>query len=351
LKKKIYLLVLFASIFTYQTLANLLALNSSLIAYGNIASPYLWITPTTYVATELGETFTININISNIDNLRAFEFKLGYNTTLLDVVQVAQGSFFPAPPNAIITKLETNETTGLVWVNISLSAFETPKSGSGTLTTITFTVTYAPSSPSMTWCALDLRESILYDGAMVQISHDSIDGLYFWKTMVLDPPGTGLLLDLTTQRGGEGPNASDGTFSLGEVVELIGHLTYDDEPVQQKLVSFEVRNPLDEVVMHRTAITDENGYARISFRIPFIPESVGTWTAISVGTVDSITIWDWISFIVESGPSVGGYATPIRKEHVPTQLIDIHLVVFAITVLSAMVVARRFRIVKIDVKH
>lgn len=351
MKKKIHLVILLTSLCVYQIIANLLASNDSLAAYGNtIATPYLWVTPTSYVATELGETFTIDISISNVDNLRAFEFKLSYNTTLLDAVQVAQGPFFSAPQGAFIIKLETNETTGLVWVNMSLSDLEASKSSSGTLATVTFIVTFAPSSPSRTWCVLDLQESVLYDSAKAQIPHDSIDGLYFWKTVLDDPSGTGLKFDLTTQKGGIGPNVTDGTFILGEVVDLIGYLTYNGDPVENKFVSFEVRNPLNEVVLPRVAITDKNGYAVIRFRIPALLKSIGTWTVISMASVSEQNVWDRTSFKVEKGP-VGGYTTLIKEEHVPILQMDIYSAILAIAVSLAITITRMHRIVKTSLKH
>ena len=351
MKKKSLLLILFASIFAYPIIANFFASGNLLVAYGNQSTkPYLLVTPTAYVASELGETFTIDVNIYNVENLHGFEFKMGYNTSILDVIQVSQGSFFPAPPDAIITKLEADETTGTAWVDVSLSAPEASRSGSGTLATVIFKVTFAPSLPSRTWCTIDICESILYDNTMTQIPHDTVDGLYFWKTVLDDPSGTSLLFDLTTQKGGIGPNVTDGTFVLGEVVELIGHLTYDDEPVQQKLVSFEVRNPLDEVVLQRVAISDEDGYARIDFRIPSLSTSIGTWTATSLVSVGDEIVWDWISFTVKE-VSVGGYATFIDKEQVSPPNMSMYVVILSATVSLIATILKMRKTAKITIKH
>jgi len=41
----------------------------------------------------VGQNFTININISNVTDLYGWEFKLGWNTTTLDVVEVYEGPF------------------------------------------------------------------------------------------------------------------------------------------------------------------------------------------------------------------------------------------------------------------
>jgi len=113
-----------------------------------------------------------------------------------------------------------------------------------------------------------------------------------------DPPLGGRLLDLYTQKGGKGPNEPGGEFVAGEMVYLISRVTYDDYPVQQKLVAFEVRSPLNETVVILVAATDQDGFAQISFRIPNIPSSNGTWTGISVVDIAGETVWDTISFRV-----------------------------------------------------
>ena len=347
MKKKIHLLILFVALFAYQIIANFFALNDSLVAYGNPSTnPYLWVTPTTYIATALGETFTIDINISNVDNLRAFEFKLSYNTTLLDTLEVDQGSFFPPPPSVSIAKLEADETAGLVWVSISLSNFETPKSGGGTLAVITFIAAFESSSHSGTYSVLDLHDTMLYDGNMASITHNSIDGLYFWQTPLDDPPGAGLLLDLITQRGGIGPNETDGTFILEEIVELSAHLTSNGEPIQQKAVAFEVLNPKNEVVLNRVTLTDENGYAIISFRIPAPLENIGIWTVFASASVSDSVVWDWLTFTVQSLPAVGGQMTLIPKDTESALQNDVYLTILVATVLLAIIINETKRVVK-----
>ena len=117
--------------------------------------------PPTYTATQLGEVFTINVNITNVDRMGAFQFKLGYNTTLLDAVwctltpisQQYSTSLMPTP---------WNETNGIVddqgyvvfgagWPD----DINNPFSGSGALLTINFTATVLGS------CTLDIYDTDL----------------------------------------------------------------------------------------------------------------------------------------------------------------------------------------------
>jgi hypothetical protein len=274
-----------------------------MIHANSVDCTYLSVTPPAYVSKALGEVFTIDTDISNVQNLRAFEFKLGYNTTLLDAVRVVQGPFFPPPPKSLIEKLEINEASGLVWVRISLPGSEPPIDGSGTLATITFKVTFAPTPPSNACCVLDLYDTFLYDHSMTAIAHDYVGGLYFCRSIQADPPVEGRLLDLYTNKGGIGQESPGGVFTLGEMVKLSAKLTYNDWPVQQKLVVIGVASPENVMILAVVATTDSTGVAATDFRIPALLESVGTWTAIAIGDVAEKAVWDFLTFEV-------AYVTP-----------------------------------------
>lgn len=283
---------------------------SDCMVYATLAvDAYVFVAPPVCVANALGEVFIVEMNISSAQNLRAFEFKLGYNATLLDALQVVQGPFFPSPPRASVERLEINETMGFVWIRISLPGSEPPIGGSGTLATITFNVTLAPVPPEEACCALDLYDTLLYDGSMKAIIHDSADGLYFWSSIQVDPPVEGRLLDINTQKGGIGQGTFGGTFMMGEMVELSVNLTYNGYPVGSKLVSFQVLNPKNKTILAQAAFSDSEGFAAINFSIAFITESLGTWTAFATAQVADEVVWDFLTFVViSSAPS-----SPIAK--------------------------------------
>ncbi len=289
---------------------SLLAINQfNPIAYGESAEPYLFITPPMYVAREIGELFDVAVNISGVENLRSLEFTVTYNKSLVDVAQVVQGPFFPPPPRSYF-EIEKNESLGFVRINMSLADSETPRSGNGTLAWISFRVVQGPESCVSS--PLVLQQTLLFNSALIPIAHDSVGAVYFWKSMQPDPPEEDRLLDLYTQKAGVGPNEEGGEFMTGQIVHLVSRVTYNSDPVQQKLVAFQVRNPIDETVLIETAITDENGLAIISFRIPVILSSNGTWTAISIVEIAEKTVWDTISFQVYFRIPVGGYSFPIK---------------------------------------
>jgi len=84
-------------------------------------------------------TFIINVTITNILNLYGYEFKVGYDTTVLTGLNIQLGSFFP--PNAIIWANTTDDVAGFVWFSATMP-FGSPSgiSGNGTLAIITFSV-------------------------------------------------------------------------------------------------------------------------------------------------------------------------------------------------------------------
>jgi hypothetical protein len=115
-----------------------------------------------------------------------------------------------------------------------------------------------------------------------------------------------------TPKGGKGEGQPDGNYTPGEDVQLISEVTYNGFPVQGKLVAFQVQNPSEQISILRTAITDQDGFATVSFRIPNVLDSLGTWIAISVVEIAENVAWDIVIFEVITTKPVGGFSTAIR---------------------------------------
>jgi len=129
-----------------------------------------------------------------------------------------------------------------------------------------------------------------------------------WKLLTVIPQPDGAAIDLYTQKGGQGPNQPDGAFMLGETVILTALLTYNEEPVQNKLVGFEVIDPTGEVATYRSSFTDANGLATVNFTIPFLclPNIFGTWIAWATASVSEQKVSDTVTFKVR-GPYIDVY--------------------------------------------
>lgn len=313
--------------------------NFWLVHADTVDGPYLLVTPPVCVAKVLGESFIVNVEVSNVQNLRAFEFKLGYNTTLLDVLGVVQGYFFPPSPKSSTEKLEINETVGFVWIRVSLSGSEPAKNGSGTLVRIAFSVSFNSNSSEEACCALNLYDTLLYDDSMATIVHSSAAGLYFFRRVQDDPPSDGRLLDLYTQKGGISQGVSSGAFTVGEMVELNVNLTYNGAPVEGKLVSIEVLGPKNESITGRVQKTTHGGFVTVNFAIPSISESLGTWTVVAIVDVAGKIVWDFLTFKVISPIPVGGYSIPIENSTITKPLVPYSILIVILA--GAFVTVRR----------
>lgn len=100
---------------------------------------------------------------------------------------------------------------------------------------------------------------------------------------------------------------------IGERVYLTARVTYNDYPVQQKLVAFGIQNPLNQTIS-RTAVTDEEGLATMTIEIPFVPSINGTWSAISLVDIAGEIVWDTISFRVTLEAPVGGFSFSMKRD-------------------------------------
>ncbi len=151
----------------------------------------------------------------------------------------------------------------------------------------------------------------------------------------------GAVLDIYTNRGGQGMHRPAGHFQLNEDVDMFGNVTYNDFPVQNKLVAFEVHNPLNETVTVQTGISDANGIADASFRIPDLPSSNGVWTVIGTVDIAGQNMTDTVTFPVGTAP-VGGYSIA-AEPHSKVYSQPIGLLVLILTAIVPMLRIKRFR--------
>jgi len=106
---------------------------------------------------------TINITVADIANLTAFQFYLGYNTTILDALTV---TVYPPFEGYI----RINETDGYVYVGRALPQGYPPLSGNILLASITFRAILQGN------CTLHLYDTVLLDQASSPITHTTQDG-------------------------------------------------------------------------------------------------------------------------------------------------------------------------------
>jgi hypothetical protein len=91
------------------------------------------------VVRSIDADFAVNISISNVANLYAWECKLGWNMTVLELVNVTEGAFLKKAGSTFFSS-RLNETVGHVVIDCTLLGNSTGANGNGVLASIQFHV-------------------------------------------------------------------------------------------------------------------------------------------------------------------------------------------------------------------
>jgi hypothetical protein len=137
--------------------------------------PELYVDSVTIESPSYGKNLTTDIKLDNAADLYGFEFKLYWNTTLLDLVDV---NLTPPWVNYTPGTNQINETIGRYWLGVSALAPSPSFNGSATLATLTFKITYVPVYPENVSCLFDFNETVLGDPDGNPIPHIVYDGEY-----------------------------------------------------------------------------------------------------------------------------------------------------------------------------
>ena len=106
-------------------------------------------------------------------------------------------------------------------------------------------------------------------------------------------------IDVFTQNGGGGPNASGGNFTLNETVVLYAEVRDElNQPVPNQIVGFEIilPNGTNPVILART--TNSSGIANVTFPLPPDPAYLGTFEVYASTQYYGIELLGTLTFIV-----------------------------------------------------
>jgi len=125
------------------------------------------------VTVEPDQEFSVDVNITDVQNLYAYEFKVYYLNSIVNAIDAVRppGHFMEPsdPTKQFIPKWEIkndyNTTHGQVWLSFTLLAPEAPRSGSGILVRITFKAIGLGST------LLSLKDTKLADSTGSPIPH------------------------------------------------------------------------------------------------------------------------------------------------------------------------------------
>ena len=140
------------------------------------AFPQVFVYPPSQTINALRNVLTANVCVSDIFNLYAYEFKLYYNSTVLNGTSVTEGSFLEESGQTPFFYVEAftdhyNSTYGIVWIDSTLVGNVLGIDGDGVLATIQFRATAPGNSTS-----LSLRDVNLSDPNENPIPYVSSDG-------------------------------------------------------------------------------------------------------------------------------------------------------------------------------
>jgi len=141
----------------------------------------LYIDPPNITGLDIGDTFQVNVTVSDVVDLYGWEFKLFYRNDVLNATSIAEGPFLLTHPNPDATTFFLNSiftdtynaTHGLILAASSLVGVDGGVSGTGTLATVTFKIKGTGSS------ILHLVDTKLVDSAEPfgnLIPHTTTDG-------------------------------------------------------------------------------------------------------------------------------------------------------------------------------
>jgi hypothetical protein len=113
------------------------------------------VSPPSITAT-VGQEFSVDINISNVSDLYGWEFKLGWDPSLLSLVGVDEGPFLKSGGDTFFTYF-LNTTEEHIVVDCTLEGMIPGVNGTGTLATVTLNPTNVGK------CPLNLYDVTLLD--------------------------------------------------------------------------------------------------------------------------------------------------------------------------------------------
>ncbi|MGH9396529.1 MAG: cohesin domain-containing protein [Terriglobia bacterium] len=137
----------------------------------------------------LGSDASLGIAISNVSDLYAFQFDLGFNPTLLSGQTIVEGAFLPAGGSTLFIPGTIDNTGGTIaFTADTLLGPGLGLNGSGILATVTF-ATIAPGTSS-----IDLLNVLLLDSNLNDIAFGSANGSVTVNGMAPVPEPSSLTL-------------------------------------------------------------------------------------------------------------------------------------------------------------
>jgi len=132
------------------------------------SEPVVFISPSSIVV-RINQTLLVSIDVSGVSDLYGWEFKLGWNTSLLELVNITEGSFLSGSRDTYFVP-KVMSTDGYVLVGCTALRNVVGVDGNGTLATVEF------RAKTLGSCTLGLYDTKLVNSAKQLMEHSEIDG-------------------------------------------------------------------------------------------------------------------------------------------------------------------------------
>jgi len=281
--------------------------------------PWLSIEPSDKTVSVFGEEFDLTVLINELVagwRMVGAEFKIRYNKTLFNPVNITEGGFmlhFAALSGTSTwfqPYVDEDPISGYGLVGIMILPNETAVwkgpfpdttdyGAPGDLAIVRFTVRdWYPELISEIW----LDEIILADTEVARIPYNeaktAIEGICTIKAI---PPFKGGL-DLMTQYpdpwSGRGLGAASDAFPPQGVVALRALVTYQGDVVPGKPVSYAIIAPKYGGIYYATNFTGEDGIAVFEYALPGSDAYFGLWTVKAGVDLAGTTVYDTLYFLM-----------------------------------------------------
>jgi len=134
----------------------------------NSSDAIVFVSPSS-VNVNVNQAFQMAIGVSGVSDLYGWEFKLGYNTSLLEMVNTVEGSFLNGSRDTYFVP-KVMSTDGYILAGCTSLRNVAGVSGNGTLAAVEF------RAKTLGSCTLDLYDTKLVDSAKQLVDHSEVDG-------------------------------------------------------------------------------------------------------------------------------------------------------------------------------
>ena len=244
--------------------------------------------------TSVGDNFTVNVNVADFvdPGLYAYEFKLKYDNTLLKATAWAlpEGHFLtPAEgemPIYLVPASGIYQEDGYVLVAITLQGDAVGKTGAGTMATVTFEITQAPSPTEAVSCDLELRELVFADPEIEDIVVTPEHGYYEFS-----PPKPSVYLSVE-------PSIA-GAVEVGD--EVVVAIMINEVEEEIRLIAVQWRLYFNTTLLSVTDVTEGGFFKNWAETAGLNPDDVFFWWLQEDDYAVSFTIY---AEFVENPPTV-----------------------------------------------